>query len=368
MKSLGFKKKNLIALAVAAVLAVTGVGTYNVHAAKLIDESQQCKITVRIPDTCAVGEKPTAGTTSNSICLYNGDLKIDLYQIAEVETNGDIGTTLANVDLSALSKSDVTADTIKSIANSAYEVVKDSEPNYTITLNPSKEKTKTIDVNKGIYLYVPHDCQNGRYTFKSDKYIVMVPYSTTISEETKVDANGEIVKVAGSDEWIYDAEIALKFDATEVFGSLTIQKTLTKYNKSLGTTPFVFEVEATYGEGDEKVVVYSNVFSMDFSKPGSQEITVEKIPANSTVTVTEVYSGASYKLTSDKTKTTTIVENKTSTVKFINDYDDQTDIGTISIENHFDKNGFVDSTKSSTSSTTDKTTDSTSTQDTTTTN
>ncbi|WP_033153800.1 DUF5979 domain-containing protein [Pseudobutyrivibrio ruminis] len=357
MKSLIFKKKNLIAFAMAAVVAVSGFGVYQSQAAEKIDENKQCTITVKVPDTCSLDDKPADSSIVNGISLYDGTLEVDFYKLADVELNGEIGISLAGVDLSDLSKSDVTAEDIKATANEAYKVVKDSAPNYKVEINPSKELSKTVNgdkgVDRGIYLYVVKDFQNKQYQYSFDKYIVMVPYSTTISQGTKVDEHGNIVDVESSDDWVYDTEIALKCKATEIYGNLKITKELKTYNESLGTTPFVFEVEAFYGEGDNKEIVYSNVFSMDFSEPGSREITVEKIPANSTVTVTEVYSGASYKLTSDKTKTTTIVENETSTVEFVNDYDDQTDIGTISIENHFNENGYVDSNINPNSTTTE---------------
>ena len=111
---------------------------------------------------------------------------------------------------------------------------------------------------------------------------------------------------------VYDTEIALKCKATEIYGNLKITKELKTYNESLGTTPFVFEVEAFYGEGDNKEIVYSNVFSMDFDKPGEQYIEVEKIPANSTVVVKEVYSGASYIIEGSDESTVNIEADKTA--------------------------------------------------------
>lgn len=341
MKSLIFKKKNLIAVAMAAVVAVAGFGAYRAQAAVKIDETKQCSITVKFENPA----NATGATDANKITSYNGNVEVDFYQLAEVESNGDIGIALADVDLSALSKSDVTAEEIKTIADKAYEVMKASKPNYTVTINPSKETTKPVNVNRGIYLYVVKDFQNNQYEYTFEKYIVMAPYSTTISQGTKVDENGNIVKTTTSDEWIYNPEIALKYSVEEIYGSLEITKELKTYNKSLGTTPFVFEVEASYGEGNNKKIVYSNVFTMNFSEPGTQTVEVPNIPANSTVVVTEVYSGASYEdvTSKDEKHTVKIQKDVTAKTKFTNDYDDQTDVGAISIENHFNKDGFVDS-------------------------
>jgi len=357
VKSLIFKKKNLIAVAMAAVVAVAGFGAYRAQAAGKIDETKQCSITVKFENP----NNATGATDANKITSYNGDVEVDFYQLAEVESNGDIGIALADVDLSALSKSDVTAEEIKTVADKAYDVVKASNPNYTVTINPSKDSTKSVNVNRGIYLYVVKDFQNNQYEYTFEKYIVMAPYSTTISQGTKVDENGNIVNITPSDEWIYNPEIALKYSVEEIYGSLEITKELKTYNKSLGTTPFVFEVEASYGKDESKEIVYSNVFTMNFSEPGTQTVTVPNIPANSTVVVTEVYSGASYKLvandedvtTINETHEVTIQKDVTAKTKFTNDYDNQTDVGAISIENHFNENGYVDSNINPNSTTTE---------------
>lgn len=361
MKSLIFKKKNLIAVAMAAVVAVAGFGAYRAQAAVKIDENKQCSITVKFENPA----NATGATDANKITSYNGDVEVDFYKLAEVKVNGDIGTTVSGVDLSALSKSDVTAEEIKTIADKAYEVVKASDPSYKVKINPSTETSKPVNevegvdrgVDRGIYLYVVKDFQNNQYEYTFEKYIVMVPYSTTISQGTKVDENGNIVKTTTSDEWIYNPEIALKYSVEEIYGSLVIEKELKTYNKSLGTTPFVFEVEASYGEGNNKEIVYSNVFTMNFSEPGKQTVEVPNIPANSTVVVTEVYSGASYKDVTPKeiNEKHTVKSQKdvTAETKFTNDYDNQTDVGAISIENHFNENGYVDSNINPNSTTTE---------------
>ncbi|SFO16719.1 hypothetical protein SAMN05216351_1047 [Pseudobutyrivibrio sp. JW11] len=351
MKSLIFKKKNLIAFAMAAVVAVAGFGAYRAQAAVKIDENEPCSITVRFENPA----NATGATDANKITSYNGDVEVDFYKLAEVKVNGDIGTPVSGVDLSALSNSNVDAAQVKKIAANAYEKVKDTKPDKTTTINPSKETKKSVDVNRGIYLYVVKDFQNNQYEYTFEKSIVMVPYSTTISQGTKVDENGNIVETTTSDEWIYNPEIALKYSVEEIYGSLVIEKELKTYNKSLGTTPFVFEVEASYDKGESKEIVYSNVFTMNFSEPGKQTVEVPNIPANSTVVVTEVYSGASYKevVSADETHKVTIQKDVTAKTKFTNDYDNQTDVGAISIENHFNENGYVDSNINPNSTTTE---------------
>jgi len=341
VKSLIFKKKNLIAVAMAAVVAVSGFSAYRAQAAVKIDETKQCSITVKFENPA----NATGATDANAITSYTGDVEVDFYKLAEVKVNGDIETTVSGVDLSALSNSNVDAAQVKDIAAKAYEKVKDTNPYKKVTIKPSAKKPESVNVNRGIYLYVVKDFQNNQYEYTFEKYIVMVPYSTTISQGTKVDENGNIVNTTPSDEWIYNPEIALKYSVEEIYGSLEITKELKTYNKSLGTTPFVFEVEASYDKGESKEIVYSNVFTMNFSEPGTQTVTVPNIPANSTVVVTEVYSGASYKevVSENETHTVKIQKGIAAKTKFTNDYDNQTDVGAISIENHFDENGYVDS-------------------------
>ena len=49
------------------------------------------------------------------------------------------------------------------------------------------------------------------------------------------------------------------------------------------------------------------VVSLVFDGPGTKSVLVEDIPAGTVVTVTEVYSGASYELTTEASQTTTII-------------------------------------------------------------
>lgn len=84
-------------------------------------------------------------------------------------------------------------------------------------------------------------------------------------------------------------------------------------------------------------------------QPGSHSVTIEKIPAGSHVTVTEVYSGASYELASAKSQETDIIANpeketevefKPAEVSFINKHDGRTN-GGYGVKNNFklDENG-----------------------------
>ena len=62
---------------------------------------------------------------------------------------------------------------------------------------------------------------------------------------------------------------------------------------------------------------------------------IENLPAGSVVTVTEVYSGASYTLVSEGTQTVTLDSSATFRVEFENDYT-PTRTGGHGIVNHFE--------------------------------
>lgn len=132
----------------------------------------------------------------------------------------------------------------------------------------------------------------------------------------QADASGS-VNTANPGEWIYDMSITLKPEQDVRQGSLEIIKTLLSYSASAGPAIFVFSVEAVLnGEN-----VYSNVISMDFTEAMQQSRRIDKIPVGAQVTVTEIYSGACYKLTTDETQTATIPADGIVSVSFTNDYD-----------------------------------------------
>lgn len=112
---------------------------------------------------------------------------------------------------------------------------------------------------------------------------------------------------AGSDDWQYDRTIYLKGEAQPQFGKLTINKTLSNYNETLGLTTSVFEIVGKDAQGN---VVYTNVASITHNGAGTESVTIENIPAGITVTVTEVYAGASYEIDGENVKTATIVSDE----------------------------------------------------------
>ena len=137
--------------------------------------------------------------------------------------------------------------------------------------------------------------------------------------------------------------IGLKAEGEPQYGRLNITKVLSNYNETLGRTSFVFQVE---GRDETGALVYSNVISTTHEGAGSETVTLEKIPAGLTVTVTEVYSGASYELVDSGEKDVLIWsdaavasgEHSEASVSFANRYGGG-NRGGYGVTNHFDSDG-----------------------------
>lgn len=126
-------------------------------------------------------------------------------------------------------------------------------------------------------------------------------------------------------------------------GKLKITKKLDSYYKTGGTATFVFEVYYKVGNDE-----FSNVYPLDFTNPGTKSTEEIEIPAGAEVTITEIYDGATYKLTKidagtgsvdleKKLAKVTIKSEETSQVKFENDYNGKDIFQSISITNVFEK-------------------------------
>ena len=116
-------------------------------------------------------------------------------------------------------------------------------------------------------------------------------------------------------------------DPRIAYGDLRITKYLTKFELSEDAT-FVFDVVGTKGVDDEgkPIVVYSNVAVLTFSKDApaaSMSTILEHIPSGALVTVTEVYTGSHYELTTEADQTAEIVAAHTVSVNFTNDYNEE---------------------------------------------
>lgn len=175
------------------------------------------------------------------------------------------------------------------------------------------------------------------------------------------DANG-VISTANSGDWDYSPTVYLKPEQHMRYGYLEIVKDLlthASFAGQPGEAVFVFQVEAELNGQS----VYSDVKTLVFTGAGKDSVVIDKIPVGATVTVTEVYSGASYTLeaigsgyyepnyypdggnkitytpagnVSTKEVTGVIIEaNQVASVKFTNDYDHR-QTGGHGVINHYE--------------------------------
>lgn len=187
----------------------------------------------------------------------------------------------------------------------------------TVELNAENGFRKAVPesnavLNKGIYLLVPH----GTNLTDASQYTVCVK-DDEIATVAYAGGNvyrylPELVAVPAPNEmkngWVYDVEAALKTEVSERYVSLEIVKNVTvpeDAERLTGEDHFVYQIEAEYN-GKK---VYSNVVELTLpagaSSVSSESLPVYSdgkrplhniVPAGAKITVTEVYTGASYEL------------------------------------------------------------------------
>ena len=282
--------------------------------------------------------------------LLNDDVtvQVNLYKVASVDVSGNYTATDAftGLDLSSVSADnlDTAAATWAERAKEAQGKLTDSEgntvvdPTETVTLQNGRgyqDKLKT-----GLYLVDTPKVITTNYTYTFTPYLVSLPTNNYYN-------NGQT-----SDGWIYDltkesnSAVGLKPEQHVRYGDLVINKELKDHNATFGDkATFVFQIDITTLDNKKE----TRIEELTFDAAGSHSVTIEKIPAGSHVTVTEVYSGASYELASAKSQKTDIIANpekksevefRPAEVSFINKHNGRTN-GGYGVKNNFklDENG-----------------------------
>lgn len=292
-------------------------------AASAIDTDAECSIEFDI--------------SGNSSELLSASIPVNLYKVASVDESGNytgIGA-FSKLDLSSVSADnlDTAAATWSERAAEAKKLLKDdTEPTTTVTL--TQGRGTATGLKTGLYLVDTPKVITTNYTYTFTPYLVSLPTNNYYS------GNG------ASDDWIYDltkehnSAVGLKPEQHVRYGNLVINKELVDHNATFGNNAtFVFQIDIT--TLDKKTE--TRIEELTFNAAGSDSVTIEKIPAGSTVTVTEVYSGASYKLTSENKVKATIVANdekeagqagETAVVSFTNEHDRRTN-GGYGVKNNF---------------------------------
>lgn len=274
-------------LALAVLLTLPCLGLMQTRAAKGIDLNRECSLTVSVEIGSDAGGNDAYLEDFNKM-----EIPVSVYLVANVDATGQRFTPQAafqemNFDKINGSPDKVTADDWRTLAGQAEklrgEFGAEASGTAVVRMEEGNEAAsgKITGLKPGLYLVAADAVYNPDYTteYQFTPYLTALPGSEYTQEGT------------GSDEWVYDTVIGLKADAVPQYGKLNITKILKEFNETLGRTTFVFHIVGVDRYGATQ---YEEVESMTFTAAGSNTITLEHIPAGLTVTVTEIYSGASY--------------------------------------------------------------------------
>ena len=316
----------LLALALAfPLLTLPGA-----RAANAIDTDQKCSVAFSVS-----GE-------GNELTADGTNIPVNLYKVADVDVSGNYNANGAfkTLDVSSVSADDKdAASEWDDRAKAAQEMLTTEVKPTTVTLKKGSGIQSDLatgiqsDLATGLYLVDTPKVVTTNYTYTFTPYLVSLPTNNYYT--------------SGDDDWIYNLTdtnaIGLKPEEHARYGDLVINKTLANHNATTGKkATFVFQIKITTLKGKTE----TRIESLDFEAAGDSSVTITKIPAGATVTVNEVYSGASYKLTSENNQKTTIIATDKEaqvdpvSVSFTNDVDDNMN-GGYGVRNNFklDENG-----------------------------
>lgn len=297
-------KKKYLAGLLALALAAAGFTALPAMAARAVETDRTATLTVGLGEEGAYRED-----------LSGAEIQVSLYQVAVIDAWGNFTQTedFAALDLD-LSASTTAADW-EALALAAAELAgaEDTEAEEALPLEPSAEISVTggegeTELPLGLYLLLAAPAETSCYQYTFEPVLVSLP------------GNSYRQSGAGEDQWFYEVSVSLKPEQSPRYGGLRIVKTLDSYQEVLGPVTFVFQIEGVDGQGN---VVYSNVAATTHTGAGVVEALAEHIPAGTVVTVTEVYSGASYTLTSPAEQTVTIEADTYVEAAFSNTYDNE---------------------------------------------
>lgn len=273
--------------------------------------------------TCSVSFQTDTGYEE----LSDLAIPVKFYQVAKVDSRGEYHP-LEGFESLRLEETDseTTAQEWQEKAALAQSLIEENgtAPAQTVT---AAEGARGLDT--GMYLVKAERVEGKEYSYSFSPYLLSLPgnaYSDTNPDDT----------------WIYDVETGLKPEEAARYGSIRIEKTLNTYNETFGGASFIFSVEAVK-DGEN---VYSDVVSLVFDGPGSKSLIIDGLLAGAQVTVTEIYSGASYDVVGENVQIVTVNTEDTPTAVFENDYNGESNGGS-GILNHFsvDENGVWSSHK-----------------------
>ena len=306
-----FKKKlkQGCALGLALTLTFSGVVLSKVHAANAVKTDEKCMIQVSLKNSSF-----TELTGSDAL-----PVEVSLYKVADIDIAGNY-TALpkyGDVDLAVIDE-ETTQKEWNTLADVVKEEITKDELAADVTKETENGEAIMDELETGLYLIDVKQAISEEYVYDFTPFLISLPNNYYFSTQ--------------EDVWVYDLvgdhAVVPKAKRTERLGSLEINKLLDTYNASIGGATFVFQVEATKTDVDlentdpnKTRVVYSDVVSMTFDGTGQDSILIEDLPAGSDVVVTEIYSGASYEITTEPEKHIKVVAEEITTVDFENTYD-----------------------------------------------
>lgn len=290
--------------------------------------------------------------------LDPAELVIDLYRVGDaVKIEGVDAYTLQGVGPYAglqLNNNQTFADW-ETVAQQAAAITFGDEALLAAPAYTGFASETFDDVQAGLYLLVAHGTDVDPYIVAQpgeegapDRYVTVAQTDEHIYHYSPVlvalpskpaDPDGHL-NTANPGEWSNHVTATLKPEQRPRYGDMEIVKTLNTFVQGEPAT-FVFLVEAWLHDK----LVYSEVFTITFTGAGQESLLLEKcIPVGAQVVVTEVWSGASYTLTTENDQTCVIDAEELVGVTFENEPDITTKEGG-SINNQFtdrDENGWRD--------------------------
>lgn len=311
----------LSACALALAVTISGLTLPGAYAANAVDTGKtDCSIEFNLSkNVYGSGENATDFAELSTL-----PIQVKLYKVATITETGAYNavTGFEELNLDSISNETSAADWEEKAVKAKEVIEKNTtSPTATAVLNGGTGKAEGLAT--GMYLIVPQEVQSPYYTYSFKENLISLP--------------NNYYYTSGSDAWVYKLTgtnaVGLKPDRQERKGSLEIIKTLESYNETSGGATFVFNVEVKKLDG----TVTNNVYKIAFDGKGSSSRVIENLPAGATVTVTEVYSGANYSLTSANYQKTVIIADETVSVSFTNAHNGGQNCGS-GIENHFYNN------------------------------
>ena len=330
--------KILGACALTLAVTLSGLALPRAYAAKAVDVNKECSIEFNLQNSVydAATENKDAEKAEDFAELNKLHVQVHLYRVADIKETGAYTETKGFEELKLDQISDkTTAEQWAEKAAKARELIESRvEPAAGTAVTLENGKGKVSGLATGMYLIVADEVKTPYFTYSFKESLISLPNNYWYNSQ--------------SDDWIYNLTeknaVGLKPDREERTGDLVINKTLTSYNATVGGATFVFHVNVEKRDG----TVTNNVYKMEFTGAGNDSLTISDLPAGAKVTVTEEYSGASYKLVSDKDqkqKTTIIAQEEEGnpvSVSFVNKYNGGQNGGTGIVNRFYMKDGSVD--------------------------